>query len=232
MKPDNPELRELLAAEYALGTLQGSARRRFERLLRDDPALRAMVLAWEEKLSPLGERVAPVTPPRDAWTSIRRQIGWRAAVKTRWWDSLSLWRGFAFAGSALALAMAIYLTALREPALEPGFIAVLTDEAASTAGLVIASANRESLRVEAVSARGPGPEQALELWLLPGQDRAPVSLGIVPAGRARTAILPPALREFWREGVSLAVSLEPAGGSPTGQPTGPVLYQGRLLLRG
>jgi hypothetical protein len=63
MKYDDPDLRDALAAEYALGTLRGAARRRFERLLAKDPALGRRVEWWEQQLNELGGGLPPVAPP-------------------------------------------------------------------------------------------------------------------------------------------------------------------------
>src|SRR5215813_8278244 len=71
----NPELRERLAAEYALGTLRGRARRRFERLLADDADLRRLVEGWELRLNTLAETALAVTPPARLWQRIEQRLG-------------------------------------------------------------------------------------------------------------------------------------------------------------
>jgi anti-sigma-K factor RskA len=231
MKLDNPELKEMLAAEYALGTLHGRARQRFQRLLQTRADLRERVAACEDHLNPLGERFARVAPPREAWTAIRQEIGWRRKTVEPWWSRVAVWRALTLASSAMAMALFIYMGAMRDPAAPPDFIAVLTDANARPTVLVTATGAGE-VRIEALGGTRVANDRSLELWLLPGGERPPVSLGLVPLERSLTVSLPENLRPAWTEGVALAVSLEPAGGSPTGQPTGPVLYQGRLLLRG
>ena len=74
----------------------------------------------------------------------------------------------------------------------------------------------------------PIPDRAFELWALPGAGAAPVSLGLLPAQGEAVLTLSPQVRPLLERGAALAVSVEPPGGSPTGQPTGPVVYQGKL----
>lgn len=104
----NDTLREMLAAEYALGTLRGAARRRFERWLRNDDGLRAIALAWSERLLPLIDSVAPETPPRRVWDAIEARLpgftsrhGSDAVVG--WWNRLAVWRGLSAAFAAAAI---------------------------------------------------------------------------------------------------------------------------------
>lgn len=228
----HPQLRELLAAEYALGTLHGRARQRFERFLRDDPALRDLVASWEARFLPRDGQVKRIVPPEAAWRSIQHELGLAAHKAQAWWANLDLWRGFAIASSAFAIALLVYVGGLHEPATGPAYVAVLTDANAQPVVLVTAAPDRTELRVEAVAKNLAVPQHSLQLWLLPGQDRTPVSLGLVPVKGSEAFVLPPRLRSALAMGVVLAVSLEPAGGSPTGLPTGPVLYQGRILIRG
>lgn len=112
----DPELRDRLAAEYALGTLSGLARRRFRRLLSGDRALRRLVEDWELMLSPLAESVTPVEPPQHVWDEIAKRIAPAPVANNtpalqsrlnRWWDSLILWRtATVMAATAAALAFA------------------------------------------------------------------------------------------------------------------------------
>ncbi|HYF58675.1 MAG TPA: anti-sigma factor, partial [Burkholderiaceae bacterium] len=72
-----------------------------------------------------------------------------------------------------------------------------------------------------------GPAQSYELWLIPAEGGAPVSVAVLGDLAARIE-LPAAIRERLRPGAKLAVSVEPAGGSPTGGPTGPVILAGAI----
>lgn len=232
MNYQQPHLRELLAAEYVLGTLHGRPRQRFERLMHDDPALRDLVTTWEQRLMPLSARVERVTPPGITWLTIQQQLGLKKVQGQRWWSSLGWWRGMAAASSALAMALLVYVGVAPGPTTEATYIAVLSDTQARPVILVTATPDLRKIRFEAVATGLATPDRSLELWVLPGPDRQPVSLGLVPLEGARTLELPERLRSDWTAGVGLAVSEEPVGGSPTGQPTGPILFQGRILARG
>ena len=107
----NPALRELLAAQYALGSLRGGARRRFETWLREDAELRALVDRWQGHLAPLGELVPAIAPPARVWQGLTARLpvlGAGTAKPTGWLDSLAFWKGLAGAFAALAvLAIAV-----------------------------------------------------------------------------------------------------------------------------
>jgi quercetin dioxygenase-like cupin family protein len=75
MRYDNPELRDMLASEYVLGTLTGAARRRFERLVRDDTDLAGVVQEWERRLNLLNAELAPIMPPAGLKSAIEQRIG-------------------------------------------------------------------------------------------------------------------------------------------------------------
>jgi anti-sigma-K factor RskA len=269
MNQVDPELRDQLAAEYALGTLSDADRQDFERLLAGDRDLRKLVEDWEIKLNHLAESAPSIEPPPHVWDEIDRRIalapgprpapapvrdGWR----DRLWDSVGFWRG----ATALAAATALLLYVGFLPSVVPEQIAALDKRLAriedATRGL--------ASRVEAVAARPthvavlldkdqrpmmtadldtadgrlvlrlnltPPRDFAtnmLEVWLV-SPDGTRRSLGLFPSERPGTTtalILPHDTAEVLAK-AALAVSLEPKGGSRTGQPSGPVLFTGALM---
>jgi len=225
-----PERANAIAAEYVLGTLPSRARIRVARLIAVDPRWSETVRAWEERLVPLAESLSPVAPPARVWTAVQSRIQGRASTdgaRGSVWGNLALWRGLTLAGFATALALAlVVLTPPREAPIET-MVAVLAGQDAKP--VLVASADRASriLTVKAIAPLQPGADRALELWALPASGN-PRSLGLIPAtGLARLALPAPAGTAL-QNIPALAVSLEPAGGSPTGLPTGPVLYSGPL----
>jgi anti-sigma-K factor RskA len=225
MRYHDPNLREALAAEYAFGSLRGAARRRFERLIGRDPAWRELLERVSARLCLLAEAAPARTPPPRVWRAIAARTGLAATRALRWWQALAL------ISSTVAVTLAIFVGGYftSPPASQP--VAVLADKAAQAAWLLSVVPNAQGqpeLRFASLDRIAPIPGKAFELWLLPSNAGAPVSLGLLPAqGQGRLPLAPAATR--WLAGnASLAVSLEPAGGSATGQPTGPVLYQGRL----
>lgn len=222
MKYNDSDLRQKLASEYVLGTLHGRARARFERLLLSDARLRDEVAAWQTKLMPLADAVPSVTPPPRVWRNIRTRIGMQAV--SRW--SLAFWRNLGLISSAAALMLALYIAIAPPRTPTATYVALINDTHAKPAWVV--SANGSQLTIKSLAPRTLAANQSLQLWLLPTGAK-PVSLGLVPLAGSKTAALPIQVSGQFAHAPAVAISLEPAGGSPTGQPTGPVLYQGPLI---
>ena len=227
---NKPELRERLAAEYALGTLRGRARARLRRWMREDAALARAVAEWETRLSPLAEAVQPVRAPARVWSEIETRLGARPA-SAGWWDRVAFWRPFGILASgamAALLAVVALLPAGRPPPVEPtpaSYIAVLSDPRTQRPVLVATAARRDArLSVRALDPAILVAGRSLELWAVPKKG-GPKSLGLLEAEHATLKLAGEADRVLGDVPL-LAVSLEPRGGSPTGAPTGPVLYSG------
>ena len=227
----HPRLADRLAAEYVLGTLRGPARRRFETLLGAHPALRAAVRDWQARLAPMAESVVPVPPPPGVWSGIERTLF--AARESRvageplpWWRRLGWWQGAAGVATAAAITLGV-LVGQTPPAQPP--IVIVMNASAGAGGLQAASfvasvaADGRSLVLKPLGAVPLAAGRALELWAVPGAG-APRSLGLVSPDAATTV-----LRARLLDGTAaFAVSVEPAGGSPTGAPTGPIVSVGKL----
>lgn len=223
-----PDLMHALAAEYVLGTLRGRARRRFETVAGADPALAGILSRWQRFLNPLADDVAPVEPPARLWRRIEARLArGRTPASTGLWSSLAFWRwlGAGFATAALALlALTLGLRA-PVPGAEPMMVAVLATPEQDPR-IVVEQPGDGLLRLRMVKPWVGMTQNDLELWVIPKQG-PPRSLGVVPWDRdgvVRQANLEARLQE----GVAFAISKEPLGGSPTGQPTGPVLCSGRI----
>ena len=236
MDYSRPELADRLAADYVAGTLRGPARRRFEALLPAHATLRAAERAWRDRLLPLTAVVAPVQPSAAVWSRIEARIQGsqqRAAAPAAWWLRLAFWRGLSGLATATALGLAV-LVATPGPA-QPPVIVVLSaasPPAGSPTGAVVPasfvasiSADGRAMVTKPLTNVSLEANRALELWALPPSG-APRSLGVIAADKATGVPRGKVL-----EGTAaLAVSLEPPGGSPTGAPTGPVLFVGKLTL--
>jgi len=147
--------------------------------------------------------------------------------------SVTFWRWCTFGASGLAAVLALYVagTALRPPPPSPPaarYVAVLDRGEASPALIVTVDpgAGRMTIRPLALAAAG---DHALQLWLVEGQNRPPRSLGLLDSEQSTALKLPAQVKAAVEPSAALAVSLEPPGGSPTGKPTGPMIYQGPLL---
>jgi len=221
----DPDRANALAAEYVLGTLRGRARERFERLARTDRALTDAVRTWEERLLPLAEQLPPIAPPARVWAAILARIRGAPAARASLWSSLGLWRALAFASLATVVVLAAVLLKSAPEVPQGALVVVLAGTDAKP--VLVASADRlgRYLSVKPVARVELAADRTLELWMLP-DGANPRSLGLISAtGVARVALPAPA-DEALRNIPALAVSLEPRGGSPTGLPTGPVLYSG------
>jgi len=225
------QLADALAAQYVAGTLRGRARRRFETLLDAHPALRAAVREWQDRLMPLTSAVAPEAPPARVWRGIEQRL-WPQEAAPRWWQRLALWRGVSAFATVAALALAVALVV--PPPAQPPVVVVLQGTGGAAQGIntfvASVSADGRALVTKPLMNVSLEANRVLELWSVPPQG-APRSLGLISASGA-TVVPRGKLPEALLKGgtAALAVSLEPPGGSPTGVPTGPVLYAGRLQL--
>ena len=218
---------DALAGQYVLGTLRGRARRRFERAARADAALADAVRRWEERLLPLAEALPGVQPPERVWRSIRSRTGGPAGVRGSFCSNLGGWRGLAIASLAAVVALTAVLLKPGPERAEGALVAVLSGSDAKAA--LVASADRfgRYLTVKAISRIDVPADRSLQLWMLPGAGN-PRSLGVIDTTTAARVALAAPAGEALRDIPTLAVSLEPRGGSPTGLPTGPVLYSGAI----
>jgi anti-sigma-K factor RskA len=231
-RPDRSDRLDALAAAYALGTLAPRARARLARIARRDANVAAAIRQWEWRLAALADGMPGVTPPPRVWERIRTRLGLRdpsagddVATGSRWWASLSVWRGLAAAGFALAIALGISLLAPRGERPFESVVVVLAGPDAKPALLATAERGSRFLTVKAVGDITIARDRSLELWMLP-EGRPPQSLGLVPAAGVDRLPLRATAGVALQGIPALAVSLEPAGGSATGAPTGPVLFTG------
>ena len=218
------DLPDRLAAEYVLGTLTGGARRRFDTLLPAHPTLRNAVAGWEKRLLPMAMKAEAVEPASRVWNSIESKLGWAAPAAATPASSLMLRFWQAFAAVATVAAVVLGTTTHVAPTGAPMIIVLHATKGTETlvAGL---SPDRQQLSIQPLQKVSLTPQQSLELWALP-KNGAPASLGVISSDKL-TALDKRALPKDTK---GLAVSLEPLGGSPTGAPTGPVLFVGDLTL--
>jgi anti-sigma-K factor RskA len=218
----------LVAAEYVLGVLGAQERREVERRLAQEPAFAAEVALWEERLGGLADAVAPVAPPANAWSRIEATIASGAERPASLWQNLAFWRGFGIASATLAAASIAALAYLGlVPGTRPPLMATLGGASGQPSFVAAVTASGNSLTVVPASLLTNDP-RAIELWLIPAGESRPRSLGLIQPGRPIRLDIPPDLAGRLTSNATLAVSLEPPGGSPTGLPTGPVIASGKL----
>ena len=224
MRYDDPTLRELLAGEYVLGVMPSRAKARFERLMAEDAALARLVGEWAEHFGTIDATAPAVEPPPRVKRALMKRIAPVPAPPHRvsWLDSVRLWRGLA-AAAAVAAVLALFIALRPVPA--PVVVAILNDQDGQPSWIATLDPRASAFAVAALSPQDIAQAKSFELWAIAGGPPRPLGLLAPEPGKPlhlTAQDLPP-------EGGVLAVSLEPQGGSPTGLPTGPVLYQGKIL---
>lgn len=242
---------ELLAAEYVLGTLNADERSVLATVLLHDGRMRELVTAWQNKLAPLWSALPDVVPPPEVWQRILRALdappsegftvidGGRTDAP-RWVPptveteavsamrrSLGRWRGITAAATALAAGLALFVVEreISRPAVQPSYVAVVNRGGDQPALVVRVDLASGRVFVRPVAAEAPSGK-SLELWYIDvSQGKAPKSMGLIDKGPVQ-ARLPFGAK---MEKAMFAVSVEPEGGSPTGGPTGPIVYTGQLI---
>lgn len=207
-----------LAAEYALGTLRGPARLNFEQRIQREPALAALVARWQTLLSPLDNALTPVTPPERVWKKIRLSLPIQATARRKTWG---------YVGWALAAGLAALLLVPRFITQPQDFAPAVVLNAGQQGGgqwIVSMDSAKRHLKLTPLNPQSLAVANSLQLWAIPPGEK-PRSLGLVAAEKPTELALNSLTLA---QGMTIAISLEPAGGSPTGLPTGPVLYSGQL----
>lgn len=229
-RPDRLARLDALASAYVLGTLSARARARLARVARTDTVVAQTIRAWEQRLLPFAEGAPPITPPPQVWRRITLRLGLdavRPSERGPWWTRVAFWRGFAVTSFVAALGLAVAVLTPRPVPVAQPIVVVLAGEDARPALIATLTRDSRTLTVKPVGAAPVPPDRSLQLWLLP-DGAPPRSLGVLPPSGIARLELPAAPDVALANVPALAVSLEQAGGSPTGAPQGPVLYTGRV----
>ncbi|HEY4873508.1 MAG TPA: anti-sigma factor [Steroidobacteraceae bacterium] len=231
MKHDQPQLIDALASEYVLGTLRGAARRRFERWQSEEWHIASRVRTWEARLIPLALGLPPIAPSQELWQRIEARI--RAADASR--TDTPPRRAARPALRALAAVLVLcalfaggYVAWRMTESLRLQTVATIKGAQGPLVWSIELDSRGERLRAVALPGAAAQPGHSFELWALPPGKGAPVSLGLLPDAGQLERTLTVAQRAALASATQVAVSLEPPGGSPTGAPTGPVLFVAAL----
>lgn len=236
---DSGEEADLLAGEYALGLLEGDDLAEAQRRSLRDPGFAARVERWNVRLEPMLAQVPTADPDPSVWQRIAaslEQPEQRPAELDQVRRRLALWRGYSAAATALAASLLLVIGLRPEAeapapgpapaAPQPVMVASLSPENGAVTLTASYDPATNSL-VVAPAAVSPVPGHDHELWIVP-EDGTPRSLGLIAAKETRRMALP-ALPRTMVETATIALSAEPAGGSPTGQPTGPIVASGKFV---
>ncbi|WP_299080289.1 anti-sigma factor [uncultured Paraglaciecola sp.] len=226
-----PELQHALAAEYVLGTLRGQARVRFQKLQLLYPELKQVTHLWENHINSLGEQLKPVSPDPLVWEKVVARLDGVSDLskasnvislkqKANWWRNVTV-----FAAAASILLAVLLLNPQSPPVYSPSSLTVVQNTQNKPLWLIeVFSQTLDIKTTELVEVKA---KNDYELWMVPSNGQAPISLGLLPQqGRATLA----KIAQFDSMDIdALAVSIEPLGGSPTGAPS-EVLYVSELVL--
>ena len=226
------------AGLYVLGALSDAEMSAVRAAAERDPALAAAIAAWERRLAPLARVVPEVAPPASLWGQVEARlagIGAGSAAlaevvpmprRLRAGDSrrkVVFWRAASVGAMALAASLAGVLLTRAPP--RPAQLAMVLPDRPGEGGWLVEIGDRGELHVRASGALSRAADRDYELWALAQGATKPVPLGLMPV-TASTVIKADRLPT---KKYQLLVSLEPKGGSPTGLPTGPVMYAGEVV---
>ena len=231
---------DTLAGEYALGLLSGDELRSARERFASDPQFALEVARWQGRLAPLHAETQEVGPPGSLWQRIENELPGKNAANDNVLilrRRLLIWKSFTGAMTALAACLALVIIVAprtnvvhvdqtpSQPS-SPPMVAMLGSQGAMK---VVASWNpaARQLVVAVPGDMATDPSHAHELWVIPVGGK-PRSLGTMPSSRQMHMQLADALATLLQQGATIAISLEPRGGSPTGSPTGPVVASGAL----
>lgn len=237
----SPQERDALAGEYVLGLLDGAEFAAAERRLDTDRDFAASVERWRQHFFALDATATPLVPSPSLWSQIEASLTMAAAPARAapapasttsrfadWWNNLFVWRGAAFAGALATVLLAVGLFgALDRARRQPLMIAVLLTEGNAAAAVVntFADGRVEMLPLQSIDVPAG---KALEIWTLWDRAVGPRSVGLIDRARStplRLDNLP------LGNGQLFEITLEPATGSPTGRPTGPIIAKGTASQR-
>ncbi len=232
--------RDLLAAEHALGVLDGSEAAQARQLEAEDAGFAQAVARWRGRLAPMAGEIEPVAPPAGLLAKVERRIGDAGdhANVVQLKRKVAAWRGLAGAAGVMAAALALVVMVRPGELIAPAPVERVAGQGALVATMagdtgparLVATFDPMSRNLVVAAAAGisAGSKETHELWMIPKGGK-PHSMGVMPPDKPMHAVLPVEVAAAFTEGVMLAVSVEPAGGSPSGLPTGPVIASGALV---
>lgn len=219
-----------MAAELALGVLEGEERAEALRLSLADPAFAAAVRGWQERLDPMGDGFAEVPAP-DLWPAIEARLD--AQPRDGEIAAIRFWRRTAAAAGTLAAGLAAVLVftpvSVNVPAPEqPLAPPVIAQLAGADGTLLAANVNVQTGQVIIRAISLPDSDLVPELWVIPS-DGVPRSLGLISAENTTAVTLSDAVRPLVTDGATLAVSLEQPQGAPHKAPSSTPIAMGKIL---
>ncbi|MFK4874306.1 anti-sigma factor domain-containing protein [Novosphingobium sp. ZW T3_23] len=227
--PDDHD-RSVLAAELALGMLDGTERAQALRLYVSDPAFAREVDGWSTKLSPLLDTLPPALPSSRVWDAVATRVGHGPQAESL--KRMRAWRAGALASGAIAVALALILTLplVEAPERTPMAVSQLVGTDGARGLAITYDPRRGVLRAgsQALTSAGAGTDKSPELWIIP-QDGVPRSLGLMVREGGEMTI-DPALRPFLASDATLAITMEDPVTAPHAAPSGLPVMSGKISI--
>lgn len=234
--PEDGDRNHLRYAEYVLGVLDADARAAVAHEMATSDEAAAAVALWQTRLAPLVETLPEVAPPDEVWARIRHALNWEVASQRRvlpsFWSNVRLWQWIGVGATLVAAACVVLLViAPVRKAPEGVRAALMVSSLRQDNGVADWTAtldlDRKQVVVVPAASASIARDRSVQLWLIPA-GQAPISIGVFRADTTTVLPLAATLLARLEPTAALAVSVEPLGGSPTGQPTGPVIAKGAI----
>ncbi|MEO8151788.1 MAG: anti-sigma factor [Rhizobacter sp.] len=225
-----PERLDRLAREYALGTLSGGARRRFERVLLQAPAAGRAVAAWQERFTVLSAGLPPMEPRHAVWRGLEQRLFAPPRKSGDWWRML----GGALAGVILCTVVLRFEPSLigmepRAETLPASYVGLLTDVEGRPTVLASSRRHGRQITIKMLQTLTVPVDRVAQLWALPSDGSAAFPVGVVPASGTATLALSDSSEKLFFKVSRLAVSLEATAARPGDKPTQPFVLSGHCV---
>jgi anti-sigma-K factor RskA len=233
MNAAHEDINDLRYAEYVLGVLEADERASVAHEVATSDEAAVAVALWQGRLAPLVESLPTLTPSEPVWPRIRRELGWDTSSESRsagLWNTARPWQWLSVAASLIAVVCLVVLLKgpVREVQPHGGMmVSSIRQDDGVTDWTATMDLDRKQIVVVPAAAPSIANGRSAQLWLIPA-GKAPISVGVFSSNRTTVLTLSAGLLAQLGPTAALAVSVEPAGGSPTGQPTGPVIAKGAI----
>lgn len=224
-----------IADEYVIGLLDAAEAAQVEIEVERDAALRAAIAASRERFLPLDSLAERLPTDETLWRRIEAALPVQAGDPQKTTaptpandnSTARRWKPIALSAMAASVLLAVSLSFSLLRTQEPLVVAVLLNETGEVQAVVEDFGNQRAL-VRMLADFDVGTDKTIQVWTLPSKETGPVSLGLIEEARSTTLQSPSLPRP--RGDQLYEITLEPAGGSPTGRPTGPILAKGLAKL--
>jgi anti-sigma-K factor RskA len=232
-----PDRLDRLAREYALGTLEGAARRRFERLLREVPLATRVVAHWQERLGVLAHGVPAVQPREQVWQRLQQRL-FAQSERPGVWQRLQVLLAPRVLGGALAGVLIASVVLRLQPdwlgletrseSLPQSYVGLLVNDSGQATLLASSRRHGRTITVKILQPLQVPDGQVARLWALPRDGAEPFLVGMVPAKGSATIDLTDSAEKLFFSVARLGVTIEPVAAGANA-PASPFVASGHCV---